>query len=232
MIEEKDVKVQINKFHKLVEDLESEKIILLEQFVAAQKKQLSLDDLVKHIITEDTNRKQSISAKEKETTTKVNLVEDNKSRNKDNMYGKELDYKLRVNNQNFKKKGNCFVCGKPGHHAAQCRNKVGKNDNPAKLRVNLAEVDDIIVTVISQIVVNVSDWMIDSGSTRHICANKIDFVSYTLVNEGEEVVYLGDSTITQVLGNEKVLLKLTSEKMLPLTEVLNVPSIRTNLVSV
>ncbi|KAH0670005.1 hypothetical protein KY289_024498 [Solanum tuberosum] len=34
MTEEKDVKVEINEFHKLVEDLKSEKIILPEQFVA------------------------------------------------------------------------------------------------------------------------------------------------------------------------------------------------------
>ncbi|KAH0698970.1 hypothetical protein KY284_013185 [Solanum tuberosum] len=150
------------------------------------------------------------------------------------MYEKELDYKLRVNNQNFKKKKVIVVCGKPGHHAVQCRNRAGKNDNPAKPRVNLVEADDIIVAIISQanLVANLSDWVIDSGATRHICANKTDFMSYTQVNEGEEVVYLGDSSTTQVLGKGKVLFKLTFEKTLALTEVLHVPSIRTNLVSV
>ncbi|XP_015160424.1 uncharacterized protein [Solanum tuberosum] len=121
-----------------------------------------------------------------------------------------------------------------GHHAVQCRNRAGKNDNPAKPRVNLVEADDIIVAIISQanLVANLSDWVIDSGATRHICANKTDFMSYTQVNEGEEVVYLGDSSTTQVLGKGKVLFKLTFEKTLALTEVLHVPSIRTNLVSV
>ncbi|XP_049352640.1 uncharacterized protein LOC125817109 [Solanum verrucosum] len=199
MTEEKEVKVQINEFHKLVEDLKSEKIILPEQFVAYilieklleswndykqnlkhKQKLLSLEDLVKHIIIEDTNRKQSYFAKAKEIATKANFV-------------KTLS-----------------------DHAVQCRNRAGKNDNPGKPRVNLAEADDIIVAVISQanLVANVSDWVIDS------------------VNEGEEVVYLGDSSTTQVLGKGKVLLKLTSEKTLALTEVLHVPSIRTNLVFV
>lgn len=50
-------------------------------------------------------------------------------------------------------------------------------------------------------------------------------MSYTQVNEGEEVVYLGDSTTTQVLEKRNVLLKLTYEKMLALTEVLHVPNI-------
>ena len=100
-----------------------------------------------------------------------------------------------------KKKGYCFVCGKSGHHAVQCRNRAGKNDNHAKRRVNLVEADDTIVAVISQanLVANVSDWAINSGATRHICVNKTDFVFYTQVNEGKEVVYLSDSSTTQVL---------------------------------
>ncbi|XP_060182941.1 uncharacterized protein LOC132612882 [Lycium barbarum] len=204
MTEDKDVKMQINEFHKLVEDLKSEKIILPEQFVAGmlieklpqswsdykqnlkhKQKQLSLDDLVKHIIIEDTNRKQSVFAKGKEITTNANLVEVKKSRNKNTRYEKEPGYNLKANNQTFKKK------------------------------------DDIIVAVISQvnIVASVNDRVIDSGATRHICANKTDFVSCTQVNEGEEVVYLGDSRTAQVLGKGKVLLKLTSGKTLALTEV-------------
>ena len=36
--------------------------------------------------------------------------------------------------------------------------------------------------------------------TRHICVNRNVFTSYTLVGEGEEHVYLGDSRTTNVLG--------------------------------
>ena len=45
-----------------------------------------------------------------------------------------------------KKKGNCFVCGKPGHHAPKCRRRV-KNDNPSK--ANIVEGDDAIVAIVS-----------------------------------------------------------------------------------
>ena len=74
--------------------------------------------------------------------------------------------------------------------------------------------------------------MVDSGATRHICANKNVFTSYTSVGDGEEQVYLGDSRITLVLGKGKVLLKLTSDKTLALSDVLHVPSIRVNLIYV
>lgn len=65
----------------------------------------------------------------------------------------------------LRKKSNCFVCGKPSHHAPQCHFRATRNDNPPKAKVNLAERDDIIAAVISQvnIVTNVSKWVVDSG---------------------------------------------------------------------
>jgi len=54
-----------------------------------------------------------------------------------------------------KKRAITFVCGKSGHHAPQCRHRV-KNDYP--LKANLAEGEDTIVAVVSQVnlVTNVS----------------------------------------------------------------------------
>lgn len=79
---------------------------------------------------------------------------------------------------------------------------------------------------------DVKKWVVDSGATKHICGNKDVFTSYTHVGVEEEHVYLGDSRTTPVLGKGKVLLKLTSGKTLALTNVLHVPTIRTNLISV
>ena len=81
-------------------------------------------------------------------------------------------------------------------------------------------------------VTNSKNWVVDSGATRHICANKDGFTSYTPVGDDEKVVYLGDSHIAQVLGKGKVMLKLTSGKTMALNNVLHVPNIRENLVSV
>jgi len=81
-------------------------------------------------------------------------------------------------------------------------------------------------------VTNVSKWVVDSRATRHICANKNAFSSYSSVGDGEEQVYLGDFRTTSVLEKGKVLLKLTYGKTLALSDVLHVPSIRVNLISV
>ena len=77
-----------------------------------------------------------------------------------------------------------------------------------------------------------SKWVVDSGATRHICANRNAFSSYYSIRDREEQVYLGDSRTTFVLGKGKVLLKLTSRKTLALSDVLHVPSIKVNLISV
>ena len=74
--------------------------------------------------------------------------------------------------------------------------------------------------------------MVDSSATSHICANRDAFTSYTSVGDDEKVVYLGDSHTAQVLGKGKVMMKLTSGKTLALNDVLHVPNIRENLVSI
>jgi len=74
MIEDKDVKIQINEYHKLLEDIKDESIALLDEFVSElliekllqsltdykqqlkhNHKQMPLSDLITHIIIEDTS---------------------------------------------------------------------------------------------------------------------------------------------------------------------------------
>ena len=252
MVDDKDIKIQINEYHKLLDDMKAENIELPEEFSAGilieklpdswsdykqllkhKQKQLSLPDLITHIIIEDTNRKELKAAKAKDLTINAHMVQDKPHLNKPRYVNKNFNYVPKANNPSFKKKGNCYVCGKLGHHAHQCR-KRARNDNPPKPKVNLVEGDDIIVAVISQalIVDNVKEWVVDSGATRHICANRNAFASYTVVGDGEEQIYLGDSRTVKVHGKGKVLLKLTSGKTLALNDVLHVPEIRVNLISV
>ena len=75
MIEVKDIKIQINEYHKLLEDIKAENIVLPDEFVSEllieklpqswtdykqqlkhKYKQMSLSDLITHIIIEPTER--------------------------------------------------------------------------------------------------------------------------------------------------------------------------------
>jgi len=51
-------------------------------------------------------------------------------------------------NPTFKKKGNCFVCGKLDHLAPQCRRKARNENHP---RVNIVQREDTIVAIVSQV---------------------------------------------------------------------------------
>jgi hypothetical protein len=55
-------------------------------------------------------------------------------------------FKLKLNN--FKKKKNFFVCGKPDYHAPQYQDRK-RNNNPSKTKVNIVKGADIIVVVVS-----------------------------------------------------------------------------------
>ena len=78
MIEDKDIKIQINEYHKLLEDIKAENILLPDEFVSEllieklpsswtdykqqlkhRHKQMTLQELITHIIIKDTNRKES-----------------------------------------------------------------------------------------------------------------------------------------------------------------------------
>ena len=78
---------------------------------------------------------------------------------------------------------------------------------------------------------NMKDLVVDSRATRHICGNISAFTSYTMVKEGEEQVFMGDSRWSPMIGKGKVLLKLTSRKVLALSDILHVVNICWNLVS-
>ena len=72
--------------------------------------------------------------------------------------------------------------------------------------------------------------MLDTGASRHFCANKEllhDFEEST----DRECVYMGNSTTAVLMGKGNFLLKLTSGNTLSLNNVLYVPCLRRNLVS-
>nr|XP_027098851.1 uncharacterized protein LOC113718131 [Coffea arabica] len=192
MTDDKEMKIQSTEYQMLLEDLKNEDINLPEKFAAGmlieklpeswadyknnlkhKEKNYTMDELVKHILIENSNKRELRATKAKEMAYKANLVQSNNKRLNE------------------------------GDKA---------NGNPPKVHLN--EGDDIIAAVISQmnIAANVKKWVVDSGATRHICANREAFSSYTPIGDNEEVVYLGDSRTANVLGKGKVFLKLTSGK--------------------
>ncbi|XP_047249923.1 uncharacterized protein LOC124885716 [Capsicum annuum] len=133
-----------------------------------------------------------------------------------------------------KSKRPCFVCGKLGHRVFQCYLRKGqkpKQGGQDDVQARLTEGDEVVSAVIveANLVANKTDWVLDTGASRHFCANKELFHDFDESTDGE-CVYIGNSTTAGVMGKGKILLKLTSGKTLALNNVLYVPSLRRNLV--
>ncbi|KAK9667654.1 hypothetical protein RND81_13G002700, partial [Saponaria officinalis] len=206
-----------------------------------KKKNLSLQELIGHMRTKEANRLKDKSVQLSLTSTKANLVETGGSSRGDKFkdkgktkVGKGPNAKkpsqgkftkpnptIQKPNQNLV----CYVCGKPGHKAYKCpQNKV--------VEANLAGEDDIIaaVAVEANLVANASDWILDTGASRHLCANKELFAEFEETADGK-CVYMGNSSSAVITGKGKIFLKLTSGKTLALNNVLYVPTLRRNLAS-
>ena len=96
----------------------------------------------------------------------------------------------------------------------------------------IEDADDLCAMISEcNLVENSKEWFLDSGATRYICSAKEAFATY-IPAEYDEDLFMGNTTITRIAGTGKVMLKMTSGKVLTLNNVLHVPTIRKNLVSV
>ncbi|KAL2471821.1 Retrovirus-related Pol polyprotein from transposon TNT 1-94 [Abeliophyllum distichum] len=86
-------------------------------------------------------------------------------------------------------------------------------------------------TVISECnsVGNHREWWVDTGATRHICAEKNVFSNYKAI-DGEQL-FMENFSSSKVEGQGNMTLEMTSGKELVLNNVLHVPNIQRNLVS-
>ncbi|GJY52709.1 pol polyprotein [Tanacetum coccineum] len=96
----------------------------------------------------------------------------------------------------------------------------------------IAMVFDVIAMIseVNLVGSNNSGWWVDTGATRHVCADKSMFHSFRADDNGEKL-YMSNSETADIKGEGDVILKMTFEKELKLTNVLYVLEIRKNLVS-
>nr|GEU58106.1 Pol polyprotein [Tanacetum cinerariifolium] len=131
----------------------------------------------------------------------------------------------------FKFQETCYNCNQPGHCASSC--KVPKRATPRQANMVNANMDMIsmvseVIAMISEVNLvgsNNSGWWVDIGATRHVCADKSMFHSFRAVDNGENL-YIGNFVTFDIKGEGDVILKMTSEKELNLTNVLCVLEIR------
>ncbi|KAL0427605.1 UNVERIFIED_CONTAM: hypothetical protein Slati_2935300, partial [Sesamum latifolium] len=100
------------------------------------------------------------------------------------------------------------------------RNRTISKNAQTMPQVNLVETEEVIAAVVveANLVENKTDWILDTGASKHFCSSKELFQELKEAADGE-CVYMGNSATAGVLGKGKVLLKLTSGKTLTLQDV-------------
>ena len=247
MADTKTVIKQVEEIQVLIHELHAEGCAISEQFQVGsiieklppswrdfkvylkhKRREMTMEDLILRLRVEEDHRKgDSVDG------ARANVIESEPSTKQkfQKFKGKKVS-KLKPKGKDFKKiKGNCWVCGKAGHKAQECRHRKDQTVTRTN-QAHVHEFDDNLVAVVTEtnMVSNVKGWWIDTGATRHICGDKNLFSEYKHMDDGEKL-YMGNSSASNVEGKGNVLLKFTSGKVVTLTDVLHVPEIRKNLVS-
>ncbi|CAN1845367.1 Retrovirus-related Pol polyprotein from transposon TNT 1-94, partial [Linum perenne] len=208
-----------------------------------KKRDMTLEELIGHMKIEEANKQKDKDSVLNSHFVKANLVESGYNRTKSSSQSKRPTWKSKKpttfkrpgHNQESNKQGGCYVCGRTGHKAYQCHHRKGSSSSQSlNSQANIVEGEEVqtftaMVTEINM-VEGKAEWIIDSGATKHFCADKNMFADFDAVTTGE-VVYMGNASSAQVMGKGKINLKLTSGKSLSLMNVLFVPSLRRNLIS-
>ncbi|XP_072066951.1 uncharacterized protein [Arachis hypogaea] len=207
------------------------------KFLEEKKKLLHLGEdftiekLLRHIrIEEETRKRDAVYLSQ---SSKVNHIDENNINKKKRKFSKD-------SKQDKKRQRECYHCHKKGHYIKECR--LLKKEAS---KTNLVEEKDLIAMVVKKVQnmhigmvteVNIAtqgkslEWWLDSGATVHVCNDRNQFKTYEEVNNRE--VLMGNDNSAKVCGQGSVELNFTSEKKLSLINVLHVPDLRKNLVSV
>ena len=247
MADTKTVIKQVEEIQVLIHELHAEGCAISEQFQVGsiieklppswrdfkvylkhKRREMTMEDLILRLRVEEDHRKgDSVDG------ARANVIESEPSTKQkfQKFKGKKMS-KLKPKGKDFKKiKGSCWVCGKAGHKAQECRHRKDQTVTRTN-QAHVLEFDDNLVAVVTEtnMVSNVKGWWIDTGATRHICGDKNLFSEYNHMDDGEKL-YMGNSSASNVERKGNVLLKFSSGKVVTLTDVLHVPEIRKNLVS-
>ena len=152
----------------------------------------------------------------------------------------------------------CYYCCKYGHKATDCKlreqakkirksnsKKTSKDEAAVNAAIastqaaNEATIADAEIWACYTTIPTTSDqdpifqkaWHLDSGATDHICNNKKAFLKIQRLPKPIQV-RIGDNSIVPAAGIGTVLLTALKSQQIQLTDVLYVPAIGTNLLSV
>jgi hypothetical protein len=157
-------------------------------------------------------------------------------------HGPQKSQKFKKDFSNYR----CFICQKMGHIAIHCpqskdkvkKGKYGKHhahvaeDDHDKSREEDTSEEYVLISALTGTVTHGSDtWLIDSGASKHMTGFK-ESLSDLVEKDSPHKVKLGDDYQYPIKGVGEATYKLESGKPLKMKDVLFVPGLKKNLLSI
>jgi len=176
-------------------------------------------------------------------TLRVKILEESEARKNETPCNSSQDAlaaekKTGLKKQNLEKTGRdrkngliCYECRKDGHKASECsirKKRYAKDKEKVSLYARHDQNTEAALQVSKDNV-----WCIDSGCTSHLCKDKDAFTK--LGDKDTEKINLASNSSTAICGKGKVVFSADvagRSKDIEMNEVLFVPDLRANLISV
>ncbi|KAL8090653.1 hypothetical protein AgCh_039909 [Apium graveolens] len=216
LVDGKSMTEQVHEFEMLVHDLGESGMVLLEKFRVISKANVVTVGQKRKVVTKKANTKPDKNKAKKPKTNKP-----------------------------------CWSCGRVGHWSKDCPSKKAKKAGvvaQANTVLGLGTTSGPVANMVTgEVVASGTDdgyvtynpvllstylsyeWLIDTGANVHICADISLFVSYQ--QSHGVTVTMGNASAALVLGIGNVDQKFASGRILSLTRMHHVPSIRRNIIS-
>ncbi|XP_075092618.1 uncharacterized protein LOC142172853 [Nicotiana tabacum] len=196
MVDSKSVITQVQELQVIIHDLLAEGLVINEaamieklpllwkdfkNYLTHKRKEMSLEDLIVRLIIKEDNKATEKRGRGNSIIMGANIVEENKKRKKSS------GPKYNPSKKRFS--GNCYNYGKIGYKSTKCRApKKDKKKGQANMVEKHDDVNDLCAMLSEcNLVGNPKEWWIDSGATRHVCAVKEAFATYTPVGPDETI---------------------------------------------
>ncbi|XP_070050122.1 uncharacterized protein [Nicotiana tomentosiformis] len=156
---------------------------------------MKLEDLVILLKIEEDNKTGEKKYRENSTIMGANIVEETapKSKKRKRSSGQTKEH----NKKKFK--GSCYNYGKTSDKASDCRlPKKNKKKGQANIVEKNDDIDDLCAMLSEcNLVGNSKEWWIDSRATRHVCAVKEAFATYSTAGP-EEVLSMENAATAKI----------------------------------
>nr|XP_048317933.1 uncharacterized protein LOC125418444 [Ziziphus jujuba var. spinosa] len=220
MVDTKPLMSQVHDLHVLIQELLAERMVINEAFQVTamieklppswedfrnyfkyKRKEMDMEALIGKLRIEDDNSRFDRRSMKAEMKTNVmeygNSFKNKKKPEKNSKVGPKGGISKKAKFQ-----GKYFDYDKMGHRAADCRLSKRKRNIGTKMMEHITrEIDEIdlsvVVCEVNLVGSNPREWWIDTGTTRHVCADRSMFTSFEPKANGEKL-FMGNSAYSEI----------------------------------